>query len=263
MSVELKQRSFGELVGQCFSLAVSHFPQLIIIIGLLGLPSLIAQILVLPFTHPEVVGQPTPEQALERLLASLVFLLVTVILGPIQQGASILLVAGSFTGDQPTIGASLRLSLRKFLPLLGLSFAVTLILTLGLMALVVPGVMWFTWYFVASPALVVEDLSVGAAMTRSKELSAGWRWKILGFLIVTTFLVAVIGGAINGALAVALRGGLETILVSYAVSVVLGMISVVAPVVYYFHLRVVKEAFDVESLSSLVEAIAARAEARS
>src|SRR5437870_3408624 len=130
MSVELRQRTFGELVGQCFSLAVSHFPRLFVIIGLFGLPSLFTQILILPITHPEVShGRLTPEEQLLQPLASLLLLLVTLTLAPLQQAASILFVASSFTGEKSTIGSSLRVAARKFFSLLGLSFALTLVFT--------------------------------------------------------------------------------------------------------------------------------------
>ena len=268
MSVELRQRTFGELVGQCFSLAVSHFPHLFVIIGLFGLPSLFTQILVLPITHPEVPHGPVTPGSLARALelqslAALLLLLVTLTLAPLQQAASILFVASSFTGEKSTIGSSLRVAARKFFSLLGLSFALTLVFTVGILLLVVPGIMFFTWFYVAAPLMVIEDLSVRDAMGRSRELSSGWRWSILGFLIVTTLLVAAVNGAIDAVLTAAVGDGLGSILVSYVFGVALSTISVVAPVVYYFQLRVVKEALDVESLSSLVDAIAARAGAKS
>jgi hypothetical protein len=260
MGVELRQRTFGELIGQCFSLALSHFSQLFVIIGLFGLPNLFTQILLLPILHPEAArGQLTQEQLGLQLLGLMALIFVALILAPIQQAASILLVASSFTGERPTIGSSLRVAARKFFPLLGLSFAVTMILAIGLMLFFVPGIVFLTWFFVAAPAMVVEDLSVREAMGRSRSLSSDWRWSILGYLIVTTLLIAVISGAVNGLLAAAMGHGVGQTVVSYILNVILGIISVVAPVVYYFHLRVVKEAFDVESLSSLVDAIAARA----
>jgi len=123
--------------------------------------------------------------------------------------------------------------------------------------------MFFTWFYVAAPLMVIEDLSVRDAMGRSRELSSGWRWSILGFLIVTTLLVGAVNGAIDAVLAAAVGHGLGPLLVSYVFGVALSTISVVAPVVFYFQLRVVKEALDVESLSSLVDAIAARAGAKS
>ena len=51
------------------------------------------------------------------------------------------------------------------------------------------------------------------------------------------------------------------IVVLYFVEQIIALILLVGPVVYYFHLRVVKEAFDVETLSALVDAIAVRHEA--
>jgi hypothetical protein len=45
VNVELRERSFGELIGLNFQLAVAHFGKLLVIVLLLGLPGLAAQLL--------------------------------------------------------------------------------------------------------------------------------------------------------------------------------------------------------------------------
>jgi hypothetical protein len=68
---------------------------------------------------------------------------------------------------------------------------------LGLLLLIVPGLYLLTRWAVITPAIVLENRSAGESFTRSSELTAGNRWKVLG-VVVVTLLVYVVGAAIVG-----------------------------------------------------------------
>jgi hypothetical protein len=253
MKVELRERSFGELLGLCFSLVMAHFGKLVVIVGLFSLPSLLLKLL-FRREMPESMADPESTFALVLVLYALAMLLQ-----PLQQGTTTLLVASSFTGDGASLGECFRVALRRFWPLLVLGVVVNLLIGFGALLLVVPGLMFLTWYFVSTPALLVENQSWTAAMARSKLLSAGHRWSILGFAFIVLLLSGMIAGLTEALLEAALSPGLGLILLLHAIQIVVTTLVVVAPVVYYFQLRVVKEALGVEELASLVDAIAARA----
>ena len=70
---------------------------------------------------------------------------------------------------------------------------VGLIVLLGLILLVIPGLVFLTWFALAAPAIVVERRGVFAAMTRSRELVSGNGWRVFGVIVVTFLVLLVVG----------------------------------------------------------------------
>ena len=113
--------------------------------------------------------------------------------------------------EQVSIGASLATSLSKILPLLGVTILLTLGVGLGFIVLVVPGVIGYIMWCVATPAVVAEDIGVFDAFARSRALTKGHRWKIFGLfliLLVILWIFSAIAGAIL--LSTGMMNGLAT-----------------------------------------------------
>lgn len=273
MKVELRLRTFGELVGLTFSLTFAHLPKLFGISLLFSSPVLL---------YTFVVGRQDPaagEQSPETLAAFLALVLLQLVLMPLQQAASILLVAGSFMDRTPSLPECLAVALRKFFSLVGLSIATWFIIGLPafgavfVAALLGSGCISFvlmlvgftlscvllTWYYCAPTALIVEDVGVGDAMARSVRLSEGTRLAIFFFFVTTWLLLAIVSGGGQAVVDELVPSeSLANQAVDWLISVVFGLVAVVAPVAYYFNLRVQKESFDLESIGSLVDAIGRR-----
>jgi hypothetical protein len=245
MRIPLRERSFGELIGLCFSVAAGHFGLLFLLAVLLNLPGA-----VFGSVKGEVSSEPGPLVVVMTLLTFLVVLLTA----PLLQAASIRVVAGSFTGEPTPLGDCLRLAVRKMWTLLGYGMVTGVITSLGYLLCIAPGVIFMTWYYLGATALVIEDLGVGRAMARSKAISAGRRWEILGYALVTGFLFQGLSVALNAGLGLVLDPRLAP-WVGLPFTSVLSMPLSVAPVVYYFNLRVAREGFDLERLSTLIQSI--------
>jgi hypothetical protein len=80
------------------------------------------------------------------------------------------------------------------LTVVDLAFAV--IVGVGLLVLIVPGVVLFTWFSLAAPVVEIEDRGVIAAFARSRELVRGHFWPVLGLLAP----IVIVGGALGGLL---------------------------------------------------------------
>ncbi|MGH3468267.1 MAG: hypothetical protein ACRDQF_11110 [Thermocrispum sp.] len=89
----------------------------------------------------------------------------------------------------------------RILPLIGLTLLVSLVVALGLLALVVPGVWLAILLALAAPALVLERCTIVQALTRSRELVRNHWWRIFGILALV--FVVILG--VN-ALAVTITG---------------------------------------------------------
>ena len=99
--------------------------------------------------------------------------------------------ADDAAGHRPSIGSSLAIGLRYAVPLLGLYMLLGLGIALGMILLIVPGVIVALMWSVAGPALVIERCGIGA-FGRSRALTKGFRWQILGlFVLVIAIIWAV------------------------------------------------------------------------
>ncbi len=68
---------------------------------------------------------------------------------------------------------------------------------IGLILFIAPGLYLLTRWALITPSIVLEGRSAGESFTRSSELTAGHRWKVLG-VIVVSLLIYLIGGALVG-----------------------------------------------------------------
>jgi hypothetical protein len=120
--------------------------------------------------------------------------------------------------------------------LLGVLYAVAI--AVGLFLLVVPGLVMLTLWSVAAPVVVLERLSAGTALRRSRELVRGSGWEV--FLVVLVFDVLVVVIAFAIAIVAASGGvGLE-IVVESVIGVLAAPLSALASAVLYFKLLAVQ-----------------------
>ena len=106
--------------------------------------------------------------------------------------------------------------------LLALGVVQHVVIMLGLIALIAPGLYVLSLWMVAMPAIIVERLTVGGALDRSAALTRDRRWLVLGVFVlvaIPAILVVEILGALTGMVIVTwlLEAALSTVLVSLTV----------------------------------------------
>jgi len=89
-----------------------------------------------------------------------------------------------FAGLKPRFGSALHASVRYFLPLFAIQFLTSLGIVAGLLLLIAPGLYLAASWSVASVVRVAEFSSSQSAIGRSAELTKGYRWPILGLLMM-------------------------------------------------------------------------------
>ncbi len=89
------------------------------------------------------------------------------------QAALIKNVSEAYLGNEITIGQAYQFALPKAVTLVLAAICVGLVVGLGFLLLVVPGVIFALWFFLTTPAIVVENHSATSGMSRSKALVAG------------------------------------------------------------------------------------------
>lgn len=187
--------------------------------------------------------------------------LADALFGTVADAAVIVLAASWIEGRATDAGGALRRAARRMPALVAVSIVVNAITIIGYVLLIVPGLLVQANLFASPVALLVEDLGVDAAMSRSSELAQGHLRRLIGALVVT-LVVSLVGrialGAVFGA-AVGTLGGTEAM--GEAAGILGGaLLAPFAPIVVtllYFDLRLRKEAYDLERMVAALPPAAA------
>ncbi len=148
--------------------------------------------------------------------------------------------------------AALRVALRRFFPVLGVTAAVVVLAVLGLALMIVPAAIVISAFFVVVPACVVEGLGPVQGMRRSAELTKGYRWRI--FALAFAALVTEMIGQMLLDQATRPFGNFALILApQVAWDVVVGAFVAIAMAVTYRDLRVAKEGVDADQIATVFD----------
>jgi hypothetical protein len=158
-----------------------------------------------------------------------------------------LVISAQASGSGVTVASALRIALLT-LPLLLLTLLLAALpISLGLMALVVPGIYLLGRLGIVLPLVASEPTNPIALLRRSWELTDGNGWRAAGFIVALTvvlamgsILAAVVGGAVGSVLTVVAGKGLGVFaatLVASAATAVFSAANAVATAILYLHLR--------------------------
>ncbi len=205
-----RELSFGEVFSKTFNLYKTDFAKYFILFAVVGVIVQVATALAQQaFAVPMLPMNPTPQQAssyFSALLVSLFLLIgvifvVDIIFSTIAQGSAIILASDQITKGQVSLGPSIKNSVSRLLSIWALSIIVGIIVGLGLIALIAPGVILAIMYSLALPVLLIEKKGVLESMSRSRQL-VGHRWgSTFGILLVLGIILIIISlifGAITG-----------------------------------------------------------------
>ncbi len=177
-------------------------------------------------------------------------LLFLVEVGAITQG-----VISYLAGKRVSLGAMIATGVRRLVPLLVVGILCYLIVLVGLVFLLVPGVILACALAAAIPAVVVERPGVFGAIKRSFALTKGKRFAI--FVAFLVFFVLLMGLSVMGSfLLPQLTASFSPMLGTWlglAVNVVFGTLFWVAPGVVYHDLRVAKDGVSTAQLVAVFE----------
>jgi hypothetical protein len=193
-----------------------------------------------------------PNLGLGMILIAIGLWLLTFALGMFCQAIVLYGAFQQMRGQPVSLTDSLQVGLRRFFPILGLTILSMLGVLGAAILLFFPALIPLTMWFVATPACVVERLGPVRSLGRSRWLTKGHRWKILG-LILSQFIVL---GIVSGALAPILgsAGGTTLALLGAVLwSGLWGAFYAISVVVTYHDLRVAKEGIDIEQIAAVFD----------
>ncbi len=201
-----RELSLGEVISKTFELYRRDFTKYFVLFAvvevIIGVVTALAR---QAFVLPTLPFNTTPQQffiwlpgflgALVPLVASI--FIVTVVFFPIAQGSATKLASERIDKGEADIGMSVRFAVSRLLWIWGLSIVVGIIVILGLIALIVPGIILAIMFSLAFPVLLIENKGVLDSMGRSREL-VGHRWlKTFATVLVLAIIVIIASAIVN------------------------------------------------------------------
>jgi len=246
---ELRPLSVGEILDGALILLRRHFMLVLsIAVACEGIPTAMD-------VYIGLMGG-----ASEVPVLSLLDRVLTLVGGVFVTGATVHVVSEAYLGRTPTFSDAMRFASRRFGVILGARFMSGFLIVLATLVFVIPGIIVACGYSVAPEAAALESGSSGDALKRSWALTTGAKWKAfaLGAVSIGLIMVVYIGAGVLGGFLAGVMGGLETVLAVFAAVVSLAIYPVLSCVftLFYYDLRVRKEAFDLEMLGRQLGAIA-------
>ncbi len=247
-TADLRPLSVGEVLDVAFQLYRRLFTSLIVIQAVCtGVPFLLS-------LYVESSGG-----VLQRPFLYLCTMLLSSVLTALASVSCVLVISEHYLGRTLRPAEALARAQRYIWPVFLLSLMVWFAVSIGLLLLIIPGIILMCGLALATQTLVLESgRSPSAAMSRSWELTKGFRMRMLGLLLTAVAIIAVplLGfGALGGMFAADAAEGTPL-----AFTVLGGLLQIVIyPLIYciltvaYYDLRVRKEAFDLQMLEQALQ----------
>jgi hypothetical protein len=139
-----------------------------------------------------------------------------------------------------SVGDLLRSATPFIFPLIVAGLFYGICVGVGILLLIVPGLIFLTWFSLFAPAIVVERRGPFDAFTRSRELVRGNGWRVFGVIVVAFLIQSVVQNILSRIGINADSVVLRTVL-SVVGSVITAPIFGLAVSVVYFQLRDIQQ----------------------
>jgi hypothetical protein len=239
--------SLGEVLDVSFGLGRRLYPVLLVVV-------LITQAI------PALLTIYSQTAGLTFLTSPIFFLgnmVVSMIFGSICLGATTLVISEHYLGRTETAIGAISRALGMVGRLVVVSLLSSLLIGLGLLLLIIPGIIALSGLMLASVVVVIESPpSATAALGRSWKLTRGFRLKLLAVMFLWVLVIGIPSMGLTAAfevLTVAIGETAGVIIQSILVGI-LGILLYpflyVMLTVMYYDLRVRKESLDLELLAT-------------
>lgn len=208
----LSPRGIGDILTTAFEVYKANAAKLIVIVAIVVIPlallgSVLQNVVFEIETREVTIGGQTIETAVGGrsffavIAAATITGALAIVMAAVLQAATLRAGAQAVIGDPVDAEASYRYGFRRLGSVILIAILVGIIVFVGFVLLVIPGIVAWVFLSVAVPALVVENRRGTDALGRSFKLVSGSFWHVLGTVLITAIITGVIGsivGAIGG-----------------------------------------------------------------
>jgi hypothetical protein len=171
----VKESTVGELIGDTFRIYAKNLLPLFIIC-------------LVPLAPVELLKAAATSAQNEPLVA--ISVLLSLLVGIFVYGALTVAVSDICLGNPPTLKRSYSAIGRVMGKYLGTYLLLVLVVIIGTLLLVIPGIVAMVLLLFALPVTVIERKGGMAALKRSVALGKGFYWRNLGVLILAALVAA-------------------------------------------------------------------------
>jgi len=250
----LRPLTLGEILDRTFSIYRRHF---LLFVGIAAIPQI--AVLAISLAQINATGGDISPTLMVRFAWGLVSIVVAIAAWVFSQGGAINAVSEIYLGRTITVGEAMQRTASEFAPLLGVLLVSGMAIFGATLLLIIPGIYVACRALVSVPAALVEQRGPVNALSRSFELTKGFAGRsflILLFAVVISIAIQLlISGPFtyltlfSGADPARRQMWLQLNQVSSSIGAVLvSPISLIATAVFYYDLRVRKEAFDLQMM---------------
>lgn len=132
----------------------------------------------------------------------LVYIIVMMVLAVSIYAGMIRYFGDLAAGGSPTVGASVKAGLRKFFPIILASILYVLAVTLGMIALVIPGLILALSLYLCSTAIMLDNKGIIESLKYSHSLVWGNWWRSAAVLTVPILIAMALYGILMTVLGV-------------------------------------------------------------
>jgi hypothetical protein len=276
--LELRPRLASEIVDGAFQLYRRHFSDLVTLSALVFAPYVLLQLLL-------VGGADAPA----GLAESMILVGLAWVFGSIADAAIVLSVSNSYLRDDPDAGGALRQTLARIGTVLLAVMAKWAIIGAGMAAAIIAGAIFsalvvgasvatgapapttllgvvialilillslplalyfYARYFAVPATVMLEGVGVRAGLRRSKELSRGFKRKVLSALGLSALVLVIMQAALSALFALVPGPSVIGFLLGQAVTVVAYPVLGIITTLLYYDARIRKEGFDIEVMAA-------------
>ena len=241
----------GRTVSQTFGVIGRNFASILIL-------SLLLQVIGIGLSYVIRFGVVGYTPQMQVGITSVASAIINVVLRSVLLGSVTFIAVNDLSDSRVPFSAALAVGFRTLLPLIGLSLILGLGVGLASILIVVPGIMLFLRWLVAVPVRVIEGSGIGNALSRSAQLTKGYRWALFGLALgygvlagLVVYGVALVDGGFLLSAAARAHGDPTAILLEVVSSAVLSAISTSGIAAIYAELRRVKEGASMEQLAAV------------
>jgi hypothetical protein len=240
--------SVGAVVKRSFSTLFANIVPFGVLALVLSLPGLFYNL----STVDETLAGLEPSFSTGEIVA----LIAMIVLAYVLMGAVVYGTISHLRGGKPGMGQIVARGFAVALPVIVIAIAFSIIMTIGMMLLVVPGIFVIVVFAVTVPAYVVEKPGIVGSFRRSWNLTKGNRWRVLGILVILMVILAIVGMVIGAAAGFSVVMGTDltfVLIVNYVVSAFSAALMSVAIAVMYHDLRVAKEGVSTAQIAAVFD----------
>lgn len=259
MPASLRPLTTGQLLDRTFQVYRQNFW---LFAGIAALPEVVLLVAQLSLLGAMGTHASAAKGAVIAGLGGLFVIVISLMTSAIATSATTFAVSDLYLENPTSVGACFSRVKGKIVRVIFTSIGYGMIVGFGLLLLIVPGIYWAGKYGLAVPSVVLEDNTPGDAFSRSSKLTEDSVLRILAIYFLTWILMVVVAAGIGMVAGLAVPALSKTAgttsanafqyLVNAVVSICVTPVMAIALTLAYYDQRVRKEAFDIESLMSLL-----------